>query len=140
MQYIISHILFVPVLLIKAFFFPLYDMACDLKARIICHSHLHVTLLGSLAFRKKKKTKLYQANVGAKVNPHARYVHLKRLSNTNERLPFFIFFFIYVFIYYIRTFIPTYIPTYIHTYTYERLFAFSFFTIVVFMLFHTSVV
>ena len=96
-------------------------MECDFKAGIICHSHFLVTLPGSPAFRKKnkKKTELYQANVGAKVQPHTPYVHLKRLSNTNERLQFFYFF---------------------HFYTYERLLAFSFFTIVVLVLFPAIVV
>ena len=73
-QYIINYIPFVPVLLIKASFFSLYDMACDFKARIdrvFTHSFL-VTLTESPALRKKK-TEIYQANVGAKVEPHTPY-------------------------------------------------------------------
>ena len=63
-----------PVLLIKASFFALYGMACDFKAQIdqvFTHNFL-LTLTESPAFREKK-TELYQANVGAKVEFHRPY-------------------------------------------------------------------
>ena len=55
-QYIVNYIPFVPVLLIKASFFALYDMACDFKARIdqVFTNNFLVTLTESPAFRKKK--------------------------------------------------------------------------------------
>ena len=67
-QYIISYILFVPVLLIKASFFALYDMACDFKGRINCHSHFPCNLNRVVGFWKTNYT-----NVEAKVEPHTIY-------------------------------------------------------------------
>ena len=84
-QYIISYIRFVPVLLIKAFFFALYGMACDFKARInqvFSHNFL-LTLTESPAFRKKNRI------IPGKCRSKSRTsytLHLKRLFNTNATL------------------------------------------------------
>ena len=90
MQYIISYFLFVPVLLIKASFFALYDTI--LKQELIVTHIFLVTLTESPAFRRKKNTGLYQANEEPKVEPLTLYTlnvfPTQMLFQLNDRLWF----------------------------------------------------
>ena len=77
-QYIISYILFVPDLLIKAALFALYDMACDFKGRINCRSRFPCNLTRVVSFWKKK-IYIYKCRSESRTSYN---LHVKRLSNT----------------------------------------------------------